>query len=109
MFKRMKLKKFRYFSKEDKAKYYRLFFILSLCLNVMFFGGILNMTVMHFNNNRMPVLGYSYIYYNDGAHSYPKDITEANLYYFSDVFNVGNSIYSLGDFIIYGGRSESVV
>jgi len=91
--------------KNDKNKE----FILSCCS--LLSGSILNNIVMHFNNNRMPIfpsLSYAtgYTQYNMiiNASRYGDFHMLGNyttkLIFLSDVFDVGGSIWSIGDILI---------
>lgn len=98
----MKFKRFRDLKKKEKQRYYLLVFLISLSFNIMFFGATLNQLVIHYNNNRMPVLMYNKITYTqDNVHSFPLDITQSKLYFLADLFKIGNVTYSIGDFILY--------
>jgi len=99
----MKFKTFRDLKIQDKYKTIRLYFILSLCFNIIGIGILSNVIVINVNHNLMPVASPGCSPLKTETHHYLPDITKAKLYFLSDIFEIGSSTYSIGDFLIYFG------
>jgi len=99
----MKYKKLNELKNSEKRKYYLLIFFISLVFNIIFLGATLNQIVIYLNDNHMPVLMHTVVYTNDGIHSYYEYPSEVNMFYLSDIFEVGPGTYSIGDSVIVVG------
>lgn len=86
-------------------KYHLTWWTLSLLIIVV--GGIANLYVIDFNNNKMPVRAGSRAI-DIIRKKYPKRgfcqlTSKTKFQWFADRFYVGKSIYSIGDFVILFG------
>lgn len=87
-----------------KMQFLMIILLFSLILAIA--GAISNIGVIISNGNKMPILS-SYEYETD-THFTFTDPNEINNWKFADIFPIGDSVYSLGDFLIFFGILGSV-
>jgi len=75
------------------------FLFIIVCLLLLICGVCMNFQVMIANGGKMPVK--LDIDYSDESHFSFQNNNEVEYFYFADIFNIGNTIYSLGDIIMY--------
>lgn len=89
-------------------KYIPLLSFYSLPFLIIALGTMGNLYVIDFNNFRMPVLGLTRRQHKlnkklDPNRRFCKMDQNTKLPWLADIFPIGKNLYSLGDFMIYGG------
>lgn len=86
-------------TKKQKAIMISYLLIISLLVNLNFIGALLNDIVMEANGDKMPV-HYHYRFVMERHFGF-KEFEEVKYPYLSDIIPLGNTIFSIGDIIMY--------
>lgn len=105
--------KFRKLKKKEKEKYLKInlyiLIYLGITLIISLIGGGMNILAIKTNGNKMPVLLQSFnivesfgvSYFEDERHFSYDSFNKVNYPILTDIIPLGNSIYSIGDFLMY--------
>ena len=75
---------------------------ISVAMNLFLIGAVMNMTVVSYNEGRMPVYSSDF-FQSDNTHFTFNNPSEVNMPYLADIFNFQGWIYySVGDILLIG-------
>lgn len=80
--------------------FWKYLFIFSFFVNLAFFGSFLNHIALMQNGWKMPVYSQEY-FITDNLHFTFSDKSSVNFFYLTDIFNISNLYFSIGDLIMF--------
>ena len=83
----------------DELKIYKL---LTLGFMLLSIGATLNLFVIKYNNNKMPIKISDFVF-NTQCYKSFQDKSEVNFWWLGDIINLGFAVVSIGDIIAFVG------
>ena len=86
----------------DRIKQLERRILINDLLILVFLGIILNISVIIFNGNRMPILAYEEMSVPDDYIRF-SEFNQVNYGWLGDVFHIKSLYFSIGDVLVFGG------